>query len=86
MQVAVRLDRREYEYVQHLIDKGVFASYGHTLRALLHYYKVNQREIAQLRAENNGLKERLRLISYGKLPAKEAACNLGRAAAPEKAL
>jgi Arc/MetJ-type ribon-helix-helix transcriptional regulator len=72
MQVTVRLDKRERDYIDHLIDKGVFASYGHSLRALLHWYKVNQRTIEQFRAENARLKERLSLVSEGKLDAKKA--------------
>jgi len=72
MQITVRLDRRERNYIDGLINKGVFASYGHTLRALLHYYKVNQRTISQFRAENARLKERLRLVADGRLSAKEA--------------
>jgi Arc/MetJ-type ribon-helix-helix transcriptional regulator len=72
MQVTVRLDKRERDYIDHLIDKGVFASYGHSLRALLHWYKVNQRTIEQFRAENARLKERLKLVSEGKLDAKKA--------------
>jgi Arc/MetJ-type ribon-helix-helix transcriptional regulator len=72
MQVSIRLSRPEYQYIQHLIDKGVFASYGHSLRALLHYYKVNQRTIEQFRAENARLKERLQLVVEGKLDAKKA--------------
>lgn len=72
MQVTVRVDKRERAHIDALIEKNIFASYGHCLRALLHYYTVHTKEIAQLRAENARLKERLRLVSEGKLDAKKA--------------
>ena len=64
------MDRRERDYIDHLIDKGVFASYGHSLRALLHWYKVDQREIGKLRTELAQAKERMRLYECGELQAK----------------
>ncbi|MDP2973477.1 MAG: hypothetical protein Q8N60_00355 [Candidatus Diapherotrites archaeon] len=72
MQVTVRVDKRERDHIDTLIDQNVFASYGHCLRALLHYYTVHKKEIAQIRAENTRLKERLKLVAEGKLDAKKA--------------
>ena len=65
MQISVRLDARERNYIDHCIDKGIFASRGHSLRALLHWYKVDQREIGKLRTENAQLHERLRIVQHG---------------------
>jgi len=79
VQITVRLDKRERDYIDHLIDKGVFASYGHSLRALLHWYKVNQRTIAQLSAECARLKERISLYEAGVIDAKKKAPPLGKA-------
>ena len=47
---------RERNYIDSEIKKGVFNSYGHCLRALLHYYKTMKRENSKLRSENARLK------------------------------
>jgi len=49
------------------IKKGRFASYGHALRALLHFYKVTSRENAKLRTENARFRERLELYENGRI-------------------
>ena len=71
MHVSVSVDQRERDHIDTLIEKGVFASYGHCLRALLHYYTVHLKEIAQLRAEVVRLKQWQQLVREGKLSAKE---------------
>jgi Arc/MetJ-type ribon-helix-helix transcriptional regulator len=70
MQVTVRVDKRERAHIDTLIEQNVFASYGHSLRALLHYYTVHKKEIAQLRSENSRLRERISLYESGELQAK----------------
>lgn len=72
MHVSVNVDKRERDHMDTLISRGTFASYGHSLRALLHYYTVHTKEIAQLRADNARLKERILLIKEGKLEASKA--------------
>ena len=47
---------RERNYIDSEIKKGKFASYGHCLRALLHYYRVMGRENSKLRSENARMK------------------------------
>jgi Arc/MetJ-type ribon-helix-helix transcriptional regulator len=72
MHVSVNVDKRERDHMDTLITKGVFASYGHSLRALLHYYTVHTKILAQRNAEIARLKERIALIREGKLDAREA--------------
>ena len=54
-------------YIDGEIKKGRFASYGHCLRALLHYYRTMSRENAKLRTENARLHERLEMKESGTL-------------------
>lgn len=65
IQITVRLSSKERDYIDHLIERGVFASYGHSLRALLYWYKVDQKTIIGLRAENAALRERIKLREEG---------------------
>jgi len=60
---------RDRNYIDSEIKKGKFASYGHCLRALLHYYRVMGRENSKLRSENARLKGIMEVIKTGELSA-----------------
>ena len=53
---------RDRNYIDSEIKKGKFASYGHCLRALLHYYRVMGRENSKLRSENARIKGILEVV------------------------
>lgn len=65
--IQVRISMRDRNYLDAEIKKGRFASYGHAMRALLHYYKTMGRENSKLRTENARFRERLELYENGKL-------------------
>jgi len=69
IQITVRLDKREREYIDRLIDRGLFASYGHCLRGLLYWHKVYERELGRLKSDCAALRERCRLYESGELKA-----------------
>ena len=59
---------RERNYLDGEIKKGRFASYGHALRALLHYYRTMSRENSKLRSENARMRGILEVVQSGELP------------------
>ncbi len=65
--IHTRITVRDRNYLDAEIKKGRFASYGHALRALLHYYKVMHRENAKLRSENARMKGIMEVLKSGEL-------------------
>ena len=65
--IHTRITVRDRDYLDAEIKKGRFASYGHALRALLHYYKVMHRENAKLRSENARMKGIQEVLERGTL-------------------
>ena len=63
--IHTRLTVRDRDYLDAEIKKGVYASYGHALRALLHYKKTMGRENAKLRSENARMKGILEVVKGG---------------------
>lgn len=61
IQITVRLDKREREKIDRLIDRGIFASYGHCLRGLLYWHGRLEKENAFLKTERAKLQERLKM-------------------------
>ena len=59
---------RDRNYLDAEIKKGRFASYGHSFRALLHYYRVMGRENAKLRTENARMKGIMEVVKKGEIP------------------
>jgi len=51
-QISVKLTEKERDSVDVLINRGMFASYGHAFRGMLYYYKTTKRTNARLLAEN----------------------------------
>jgi len=65
--INCRITLRDRTYLDGEIKKGRFASYGHALRALLHYYKVMSRENAKLRSENARMKGIMEVMQNGQV-------------------
>ena len=72
IQITVRLDKREREKIDRLIDRGLFASYGHCLRGLLYWHGRLEQDNARLKTEKAQLQERLRLYELGRLQPENA--------------
>jgi len=83
-QITVKLSIKERDYVDRLIEQNKFASYGHSFRALLHYYKVNTREIAKLRTRLAQFQERLRLYETGRLGQETLPTDMGNSGSTKR--
>jgi len=65
--INCKITMRDRNYIDGEIKKGRFASYGHCLRALLHYYKTMSRENAKLRSENARMRGILEVLKHGEV-------------------
>ena len=68
---------RDRNYIDGEIKKGRFASYGHCLRALLHYYRTMSRENSKLRSENARMKGVMEVLTNGSVEQKEYEKSMG---------
>ena len=59
MPIQVKITQEQRDYVDKEIKRGAFASYGHSFRYLLSFYKKNKRVIERVRAENAILRDSL---------------------------
>ena len=66
--IHTRITVRDRNYLDAEIKKGRFASYGHALRALLHYYRTMSRENSKLRSENARMKGVIEVVKKGEVP------------------
>ncbi|KKN06243.1 hypothetical protein LCGC14_1079260 [marine sediment metagenome] len=82
--IHTRITVRDRNYLDSEIKKGTFASYGHALRALLHYYRVMSRENSKLRSENARMKGMMEVIKSGELPESFTVPVMGALASTKK--
>jgi len=72
MPITVKVTLQQREYLDKVIASGQCASYGHSFRFLLHFYKTNKRVIEKLKSDRARLLERLELFENGALQGKKA--------------
>ena len=76
--INCKITMRDRNYIDSEIKKGKFASYGHCLRALLHYYRVMSRENAKLRSENARMKGIMEVLQSGELEKVKTSKPMGK--------
>ncbi|KKL89154.1 hypothetical protein LCGC14_1917540 [marine sediment metagenome] len=77
--ITVKVTLSQRNYLDAEIKKGKFASYGHSMRALIHYYRVMGRENSKLRSENARMKGILEVVRRGEMEPKTFPEDLGYA-------
>ena len=58
--INVKIYKEQRNWLDKEIDRGAIASYGHSMRFLIQYYRKTKRVVAVLKSENAVLRDRIK--------------------------
>jgi len=63
--ITVKITPEDRRYLDVQIKSGQFASYGHSFRGLLYYFRTSKRVIEKLKYDNTAMRIKLKELGEG---------------------